>query len=268
MRWHCVFALLICSLSIHTLIAQVTVSAIVEPVEPGGDTTEIYERYSFPHVESSDAKVAHKINEHLLLNALYISVDSIHGSIFEQVRRSEEWPVPPIAFTLFNVVYNQKNVLSLDIAGEWCGAYCEGYTSHYNYDTQTGAPITFASLFTTEGLQVINDSIVKWKRAEIAAQIQLLQGTKTFNHEDSIDKVEAIEMYKDCLDDFTEAFFGPAHYQDYNITSIGFIIYQSRCSEHYNLSLDELGEFDYRLSYKDYGKYLSPYGKALLAGRF
>lgn len=250
------------------LNAQVTVSAIVEPVELGGDTSDVYERYSFPHIQSSDTKVAYKINEHLLLNGLYIHIDSVKGSIFEDVRKNEEWPVPPISFTLFNVVHNQKNVLSLDIEGEWCGAYCEGYISHYNFDTRTGSAIPFAALFTAEGLHAINDSVVKWKRMEIAEQIRLLHNTKPINEEDSIRSIEVIEMYNYCLDDFTQAYFGEIDFQAYSITSIGFIIYQSRCSAHVNRALDDLGEFDYRLSYKDYGKYLSPYGKALLVGRY
>ena len=268
MRWSCVFTLLVCSLNIHTLSAQVTVSAIVEPVEPGGDTSDMYERYSFPHVESGDANMAHKINEHLLLNALYIHIDSVGGSIFEEVRKNDEWLVPPISFTLFNVVHNQKNVLSIDIEGECCGAYCEGYISHYYYDTRTGSAIPFVALFNAEGLHAINDSVLKWKRMEIAEQIRLLHTTKPVNEEDSLRSIDAIEMYNYCLDDFAQAYFGEADYQEYSITSIGFIIYQSRCSAHVDRALDDLGEFDYRLSYKDYGKYLSPYGKALLAGRF
>lgn len=260
------FLLPVALLFIVTVSAQVTITDIDEAVPNRTDTTNVYGRYKFPHITHSNQAVADTINASLLFNVLDIEKDSVKQSIFENVWDTEGQRLARLTFTQFSINYNSGNILSLDIATEGCGAYCEEFSYHFNYDTRTGESISLDSLFTEDGLKLLSQTIAKWQRDKIVAHIQLLASTKTTNEEDSIRSIDAIEMYNQCLERYNDVYLGKetiATYPGCVITSNSITIFGDRCSAHVNRALDDIGQFQYELAVKNYRKYLSPYGLSL-----
>ena len=251
-----------------TVSAQVTITDIDEAVPNRTDTTNIYGRYRFPHITHSKQAVADTINASLLFNVLNIERDSVRKSIFENVWENEDFYVPELTYTDYEVNYNHGNILSLSIETEGCAAYCEGYTRHFNYDIRSGELIALDSIFIPAGMELISLTIAEWQRKEITAQIQLLAKKKTANKEDEQDKRDAIDMYNQCLEAHEQEYIGAEmidFYHDFIITPDTITIFRYRCSPHVMMALDDLGEFEYKLDMNEYRKYLSPYGLSLFS---
>lgn len=263
MKWKQVFSLATALLAIQLSFSQVVITTIDEIGPNRIDTTDVYGRYRFPHIESSKQGVADSINADLLFDMLGIEKDSVQNSIFENVWKNEDFPTPSLTYTNYNIDYNQSNILSLSIETEFCSAYCEADVMRAAYDTRTGKRVEIDSLFIPAGMDLISLTIAEWQRNEITTQIQQLAKKKTVNKEDAQDKSDAIAMYNQCIEAHEKEYIGSERidfYHDFIITPTVITIFRYRCSPHYMMALDALGEFEYTLDVNEYRKYLTPYG--------
>ena len=216
------------------------------------DTSSLDEVYSFP-VFNSDApeKPHEKINKTLQQEELQLIIGEQDSSIFEKI-----WPEPgSYSGTTnfgFRIIQNTNRILAIEINQEGCGAYCEGYSTYYNFDAQTGEVITMEKLFTESGLKEL-------ARITIEGRKQLIKENIKENPADEDEQITS-EMFQECFDRMTEEYFHHKFYLEKD--KIHFI--GERCSNHAMRAFDAIDEFDDVMSFAELNDYLSEYGKTLM----
>lgn len=222
----------------------------------------------FPHVRHPlTASIADAINDDLF-SQVFDAEWSEGMSISDAIPSTNDGGIPPIGDLSYRVVENNERLLSLAISGEGCGAYCEPFTIHLNYDAATGQRIRLTELFTEAGAALLSDSVASWKRKEITDFLkEARQESGSARGDDDEYEYEYVEemiaMYEGCLsmlDEYEEDFA----YLDFAIDRGAITIYLSRCSNHAMLALDELGDFSYRIDFRRWKHDLTPYGKKVL----
>lgn len=124
-----------------------------------------------------------------------------------------KWAGEQLAYLDFKVTYNQNGILSLNIFGEGCGAYCTSWTDYFNYSTKTGKSLDITAIIDTTSKFtkiVINQKNEQYEqqRKELKKRLidknsELDEGTYTW----------ALEYYQDCQKSFNIKNF--AIYPDY-----------------------------------------------------
>lgn len=221
-------------------------------IEDMTDTSRAGTVYTFPVFSSTNPNKPHeKINEFLQKNELELSIGEQDSSIFENIWPSGDDFGGTTAFD-YSVVVNNDRILSLRFDKEGCGAYCEGYTTYYNFDSNTGEPIEYLTLFTEDGIQLLQEGIID-------ERTKMLNDAIAKATTDGDDDVKM--MYSECLEVMTapDGGFGPFYIDN---GSIHFI--RERCSNHAMAGLDDIGEFDNVKSFEALQPFLSDKGKELL----
>lgn len=78
----------------------------------------------------------------------------------------------------YEVTFNKKGILSINIFSEGCGAYCSSTTSYFNFDIHTGKEITIKDIFDLNGLDslrkiVYHDKVKVLNKYKIEEQDEL-----------------------------------------------------------------------------------------------
>ncbi len=119
------------------------------------------EVYSFPRVSTpEDPGIAARINKDICTEFLEVHPDSAHRGMFVEVWGEPGGSVMPSVNALtWSWTRPVPDVISIELIGEFCGAYCEDFIIHYNYDLRHGDRLLFDSLFTETGLLQVTDSL-------------------------------------------------------------------------------------------------------------
>lgn len=242
--------------SILVLMFQVVCmgTTVAQPfsIEPRLDTSRAGTVYSFPVVTSGPRNVQTKINTFLQRTELELVFGEEDSSIFERIWPREDF-FSGIAALDFEVKENSARILSIQIDREGCGAYCESYSTYYNFDASTGEQIQLSNIFSEAGLAKLSEEIVAEQKSMIAELIATA---------DESESPEAVrEMFQACLEFITSAH---ACDRGFLLRDGNLYFYGSRCSSHALLGLDELGEFEIVKSLDEVKEYLSEYGRKLL----
>lgn len=239
-------------------LSQVTVKTIRE-ADPG-DKTRVFE---FPQVVNpANPLISKKINDYLIRSFLDLERKDIKKSIFENCWRKED-AITPLSDIRFDKLCDTRNILSLSISAEGCGAYCEYFTRYYSFHTKTGQHISIDSLFTKKGLQLLLDSINLMRKEEIDGAIANLN--KTFGNEKATDEDRensafAINLYNECKNSDYKTLTDESFY----ITTTAVHIILERCLPHVIRSLDEIDTFEFTFSFEYWKPYLTAYTVKIL----
>jgi hypothetical protein len=225
------------------------------------------EVYIFPKVIVLNSLTAtKKINNKLRDYVLGTSANTMDANVFDSVWRTN-YRMENITNLSFKVSEANASLISLSIAGESCGAYCEAFNYHVTFNTKTGNQLTLDSLFTKQGLtafvKILNDK----KRRKLTKKLDQVNQSLTLPKvkSDPAEKErfsEMLSMYTDCLGKEIDIQF---------ISDIQFLskngiitVYSDRCSAHYNMAYDELWTFIYSVHLQNLKKLLSAYGLSLI----
>lgn len=159
------------------------------------------------------------------------------------------------------------------ISAEGCGAYCEGFTSYFNFDAANGDRIETSDIFTTAGLAALNKKLTQQRIARINKELTRLkqevkkptQAAVTDAEQDF--SADSIDMYEVCKaglvqegkDDLRQVRYRQMKFDKNKIIFIG-----GRCSNHAMRALDPLDIFENSFSLKEISLYLSAYGKEMV----
>jgi hypothetical protein len=219
------------------------------------------EVYSFPILKSAtNATVAKKINDHLQNAELSKVIDPVKKGAFSEIWPRDQEMGGTTSYS-YDVLQNNDRYLSIQFTAEGCGAYCEGYTTNYNYDSKTGNPILTSSLFSPAGLAFAAQYASRSRNKQINDVIAKLK-KETKNGSATEDTPMAIEMFTNCKtgdEDVTSFEYDKLILADDMITLVG-----SRCSNHAMAALDEIGEFVYELPAGQFGVCFNSYTHQLL----
>ena len=238
-------------------------------------------RGTMPFVQSDNVNLAQRIN-----NLIYLAVLDLPAPVTLQNGLNEhksEDGVHPLSDIAFEVGRNDERILALSVSAEGCGAYCENFTTQFNFELFSGRQLVASDLFTPAGsarlIKQLQDARVSRVSAEIArlrrdvkAAGQKAASTGKANaapKEEDGDLTNAIEMYERCVATFVD----PAMAKYLSIDSDGLKIgadaitfTRGRCSNHAMRALDDLHDFNNTLSLTELTPYLNEYGKSLLLG--
>lgn len=106
-----------------------------------------------------------------------------------------KWADEVIIFLDFEVTYNHKGILSLNIGAEGCGAHCSNWTEYFNYTVKTGKALSIASVVDTSG--DFRQLVLSQAAAQYDKEIKGLFANKSAEA-DSTNYSWALENYNDC----------------------------------------------------------------------
>ena len=226
---------------------------------------EPFQAYSFPKVGIADRpELAERINKDLAKDLLEVDIDTLKGSLFQQVWGDAEGSLPRLSTLTWTSARNLKNVLSFEFSGEACGAYCEGFSIHYNYDLRSGERVQFDSLFTQVGSLEVREWVGKRWAMAVEVEIAHLQDS-LHTRVMAADEQEAIEaslsLYNDCLVERTRQL---PYIEDLELLRTGLRVSVARCSAHVDRDADALGSVAVVLPYAGIARYMRPGALALI----
>ena len=242
------------------VVAHATAQSVVVDTITAMQPWAPYAEFTFPHVTAPGrTELAQRINRDACIGLLEIDPDTAKGSIF-QLAWGE--PARGLSQRLNSLTWNSgqplPELLTLSFSGEGCGAYCEGFTVHYNYDLRDGQRLKFDSLFTVKGRTAVDDTLRKHWQAVVKRQIRSIQDSLDVAGVSADNRArweDALNMYRQCLLERTDQ---RPYVADLEPRGQELRVYIARCSAHSDQDMDDLGEVNIDLSYEWLGPYLRP----------
>ncbi len=241
------------------LLALVPLPSIAEPgVTTLEATRSEWSTYRFPLFEGGSA-APERIN--IYLHAF--ELDGLPGR-FEQSPFERIWPTDDAGHGVVSLDYEihakTPGFLSLDIIGEYYGAYLSLGRNSYAFSLADGSPLSLPVLFSEAGLQRVQQRTSQARAGRIETFLaQLPVDGATGDEAETIAIQRA--MYGECL---------PRH-QDTTLDDDRLVLEPTQltliaggCSAHAVRALDDLGEFPNSFAYADLATELSAYGRCLL----
>jgi hypothetical protein len=177
-----------------------------------------------------------------------VDPDTAHRGIFTKVWGEPGGSgMPSVNALTWSWTLPVPDVISIELSGEFCGAYCEDFIIHYNYDLRNGERLRFDSLFTETGLRQVTDSLDRRWRMLIQKEVALLQAQLAVGDTSSVEAEmlsSAIVMYTDCTEQRNSLYV-----EDLIPQKEAMIFRISRCSNHAVRALDELDAVELELGY-------------------
>jgi hypothetical protein len=225
------------------LRAQTVRVDTIREAQPWGQ----HEVYSFPRVSTpEDLGIAARINKDICTEFLEVDPDTVSEGIFSKVWGDAQG-MPSVNALTWACTQPLPAVISIDLIGEFCGAYCEDFIIHYSYDLRTGERLRYDSLFTATGLVEVTDSLARRWRSIVQAQISKLSHELVALDSASSEAEtlrSTIALYTACLEERVTPYLG-----DLIIRPDVMIFIMSQCSYHAVRALDELGAVELELRY-------------------
>ncbi|SDI71616.1 hypothetical protein SAMN05216466_13152 [Paraburkholderia phenazinium] len=152
--------------------AQLHVVPLTTPHAKGNDDTSL----KFPLVTGGSEQADQRINTWLQVSQLQKLPGRYQKSPFEEIEPKGDSPLGTTSLD-YSVNANTRGYLSLSINGEYDSASINMFDSRYNFDAQSGNPLTLPDLFSPQGLakftrqvRVARLKMVDRYLAELAAQ--------------------------------------------------------------------------------------------------
>jgi hypothetical protein len=221
-------------------------------------TRSEWSTYRFPLFEGESAALE-RIN--IYLHAF--ELDGLPGR-FEQSPFERIWPKEDEGHGVISLDYEihakTPGFLSLDIIGEYYGAYLNLGRNSYAFALADGSPLSLPGLFSESSLQRLRGRISQARVERIETFLAQLP-TDIATGDGAESAAIQREIYEHCL---------PRH-RDTRLDHDRLVLEQAqltliagRCSAHAVRALDDLGEFSNSFAYTDLAEDLSSYGRCLL----
>ena len=146
----------------------------------------------------------------------------------------------------------------VEFSGEFCAAYCEGFTNHYAYDVKHGRRIRYKDLLSDSGATHIAEVLDRRWREIVGEHIMTLEADSAGDGDDTEDRVE---LYRSCLD---ERKINSPYVEDLEILSGALRFSIARCSSHAELGMDELYAVAIELTRSELDHWLRPDVRSVL----
>jgi len=214
--------------------------------------------YRFPLFEGESAALE-RIN--IYLHAF--ELDGLPGR-FKQSPFERIWPKEDGGHGRVSLDYEihakTPGFLSLDIIGEYYGAYLSLGRNSYAFALADGSPLSLSELFSESGLQRLRERVSQARIERIENFLARLPANSATEEEAESAAIQR-EIYEHCL---------PRHL-DTNLAHDRLVLEQAqltliaeRCSAHVVRALDDLDEFSNSFAYSELAEDLSSYGRCLL----
>jgi hypothetical protein len=219
-----------------------------------------------PFVESSDKEVALSINTTIYSDMLEMPAPKKWQQSLQNVPEQAAQSQSEITY---EVSRNDGKILSIQIEAEGCGAYCESYTSFFNFNIANGEPIAIQDMVTEKGLISLDKKLIEIRTTTLKKEITRLQSeaknTAAAKGKDDTNPYEdSIVLYQDCLATMADISLADSRFK---IDKDHIVFIYDRCSNHAMRAADTLDQFQDALSFEAIKSYLNDYGKQLLLSK-
>ena len=214
-------------------------------------------KYEFPLLVGKSLHITKKINSAIIKEFLDLDINKAHKSIFENVWGTKEFSIPVLSDLTYGINTLNKKIYSVTLNADGCGAYCELFSTTYNYDLSNGNRIYLDSIFSIKGKKEILTRLSSKKRKEIENYI-LKISNEDVSKQDKNRINQTIELYKNCLNNLP---FNSLEFIDFKIIEKTIVLTSERCSNHAERALDELGEYQFIFKQSEITSLLNTYGK-------
>lgn len=157
---------------------------------------------------------------------------------------------------------NGGRMVHIGVEEEGCGAYCSTGISNFDFDAESGRPVSALDLALPDAKARLQ---VKAHKAHIAEIEKFVAGLKRDMRKRGGDTrlQEQLELYEMCLEQRRD---GEHDYSSLVVAENRLVVSFSECASHSARALDDLGSFSYSVIGEGMRPYLSPYGRHLLLG--
>ena len=217
-------------------------------------------KYDFPLLVGKPLHINKKVNSEIFKDFLDIDINKEHKSIFENVWGTKENSISILSDLTYSINTLNKKMYSVTLNADGCGAYCEFFSTTYNYDLSNGHRIYLDSIFSKKGKKELLLLISSEKRKEIESYI-LKINNEVVSKQDKNRLNQTIELYKNCLNSLP---FNSLEFIDFKIIDKTIVLTSERCSNHAERALDELGDYQFIIKQSQINSLLNKYGKNIL----
>ena len=224
-----------------------------------------------PFASGGAPGVAERINAALFLEYMKIAPPAAAGKTFTPPATS----LPEGTSTLsFMSSVDSGRLLSVSLALEFCGAYCESTTRAEHFDLRDGRAVGLDDLLTPAGIAAAAHRVDLQRRHAYEAQVRVAKAAiaalpKTASQDDKDDLSQRLALNQACLADATAQATTPDAVLGLSFEAKGhgaLALTYGRCSNHAEQALDDVGDVEIALAPADLKPGLTPYGRALLLG--
>ena len=245
---------------LHAAVGQAQVVVHVDTVraERPWPPREVYD---FPRVVLADRPaVADRINKYLCVEMLEVDPDTAEGpALFGRVWGDtvSGW-MPRLNYLSWQVGRPRASVLQVDMAGEGCGAYCEGFETTFLFDLRDGRHLAFDTLFTAAGAADVRDTLGALWATRLGSYVDSLEQALVSGvpgPEEADHLRGTIALYRTCLEERGE---GPPHVHRVSLEAGALRCWIPRCASHVDQALDDLDPLSFLLPFAWCGSRFRP----------
>ncbi|KAF1070720.1 MAG: hypothetical protein GAK45_00718 [Pseudomonas citronellolis] len=247
-------------LLLPALLALAGSASAALSIETISATSQDGTQYRFPKV-AGDSAAASNINTWLQAVELHKLPGRYDKVAFEAI-----WPqgdshmgVTELDYAL---VANQPGFLTLTVNGEYTSAGLNDFSNTYSFDTRSGQPLQLADLFSSDGLQWLQQQTLAQRSQRIR---NFLDGKGSDPDEALDDDAEAAaqqrELYQQCLQSLPDS---SLDYDGLQLSKDQLSLVHDSCGSHADQPIDVLGDFTNRWTFAELREHLSDYGRCLL----
>lgn len=221
------------------------------------------ELYRFPLLVGDNPAIV-RINTFLHVRELQALPGRFAKSPFEKVQ-PKEGEIAGVNSLDYQVVGQGPGYLSLNIDGQYTGAYTSEFSRSYSFDLASGRAIGLAQLLSPAGLLRLQGEVQRQRVKRMEDFLKVLPPSRAVDFDNLSDDEQWLEgqrnLYSYCLNTRRAA---SIDYDRLQLGSDQLTVIGDTCSNHAGRALDELGDFPNSISYQSLSADLSPYGRCLL----
>lgn len=169
-----------------------TLIVVVKAPLAGGLTNKMY----YPIISTGKSQIDSLINKQIKDRVTFeFEIDDIDSAVYQ-------WAEEMIVDIYFEISYNNKGILSLNIWREGCAAYCSGYLHHFNFSLVTGKSLLLGDVLDTS--TGFKEMVFIDFKTQYARELNSLKD-RLSSEEGSLDSSDfnwAYEYYQSCYDSF------------------------------------------------------------------
>lgn len=233
--------------------AQLHVVPLTAPHGKNDDDNSL----KFPLVTGGSEQANQRINTWLQVSQLQKLPGRYQKSPFEDIELKGDTP-PGISSLDYSVNANTRSYLSLSINGEYDSASVNMFDSRYNFDAQSGNPLTLLDLFSPQGLAKFTQQV---RTARLKMVDRYLAELAANPPADPDQNTEDHRILSECRPDLlTENLSGT----DFSLSKEALSLSHDCALSHYDQAIADYGPLDTTYRFQALASFLSDYGRCLL----
>jgi hypothetical protein len=237
--------------------AQLHIVPLTTPHAKSDDGTPL----KFPLVTGGSEQADQCINTWLQVSQLQKLPGRYQKSPFEDVELKGDSP-PGISSLDYSVNANTRSYLSLSINGEYDSASVNMFDVQYNFDAQSGNPLTLTDLFSPQGLAKFTQQVRTARLKTVDGYLAKLAVKPANPPSDTDQNTDIHRIFSECRSDLATENLRAI---DFSLTRNALSLSRDCALSHYDqATTEDYGPIVTTYRFQELASLLSDYGRCLL----